>query len=485
MTSAISRDRAQERRWSADRPSRIEREQRVEGSGQSQALRRDTTPEAQAEGPVRRRPGAEVRRTAREQARNDPMALQLMQRADSALDARRRRGEVAPGEAERPSRLTALGPELPEAVREAGRELGNRAIEGVFDTLGSGARDLFGERAGELVDDLRERAGEALDRAIDRAPEALANLAFDRLEGVLEDALGERAGGAAASALDAWARGEDPIRAAAGALLDPALGDLREEIDRILGPELGGVANAAIGAAAQSAVTGGLGSLSAGAALSAAGPAAAAALIGPPSISGIEAIINNEKLDTREQVALAFSTFGASFLYNPARRLFGSKKSPEQRERDQVRDALRQTGLGPNLEFNGVQGNIRFDYGTGQLANIDQSDPLAREAVSLTMGLAQVVTNGKERLAEDMNAIFANAVLGQGLRHEVPRTETREDLVENTRRLMEAVGLSPRDAARRMATLWTEGRVTTDELRVTLRALGEIEGRRPDVRRRR
>lgn len=60
------------------------------------------------------------------------------------------------------------------------------------------------------------------------------------------------------------------------------------------------------------------------------------------SLKGVNDIAKGKDLDLGSQAALALPTFGASFLYNPAKDLFGGHKSKSQEGRDSVRDSLRE-----------------------------------------------------------------------------------------------------------------------------------------------
>lgn len=407
-----------------------------------------------------------------------------------------------------------------ESFETKAKDEASQVIDKAFDGIRDTATGLFGDKAGGLVDKLETKAQEEVADLIDGAGDRLIDAALDPVRDGIRGALGDTAGGIANDTLDAIVdgrdpidaltnsatnaalqgafgpevagvagdilQGQDPLTAIGSAALDPVLDSVRGELNELFGNELGGIAGNAVDAAATSlvsgaasALTGGSASaaslLGAGGAATLAGPLAAAAIIGPPTISGVQNLLAGNDLSTSEQAALALPTFGASFLVNPIKKLFGgSKKSKEQLERDAVRDSLRKTGLGDKLEFPGVQGTIRFDFGKGQIANIDQGSKLARETVALTNALAQVVTGGKERLAEDFNAIFANAVLGQGLKAEVAPTQNYEDVLRNTRSLMKTIGITPRQAAGELTKLYQGGKVTAEEFKVGIQKLATL-----------
>ena len=107
-----------------------------------------------------------------------------------------------------------------------------------------------------------------------------------------------------------------------------------------------------------------------GAALTGAG-IGAGALTGYLQGQGVMDAVQGKRMGTANQAALALPTFGASFLYNPARKLFGSKKHGDQKQRDSVRSQLRNAGFFDkdekgNQTWNVTMGGNTFEWGDGR-----------------------------------------------------------------------------------------------------------------------
>lgn len=75
----------------------------------------------------------------------------------------------------------------------------------------------------------------------------------------------------------------------------------------------------------------------------------AGAVVGGLQGKGVYDAVQGKDLSLASQAALALPTFGASFLYNPIKKLFGSSKAPERQDRKQARGVVQGAGLmGPD-----------------------------------------------------------------------------------------------------------------------------------------
>ncbi len=123
---------------------------------------------------------------------------------------------------------------------------------------------------------------------------------------------------------------------------------------------LGGSSGTAIGGLAEGAEAASAGLFSLAGILQSAGPALAAAIIVPPTISGVESLYKGDKLSTKEQLALALPTFGTSFFANDLFGL-GGPKNADTLSRKAIESFLeQQTGknfiFGSSSRFNGGKG---------------------------------------------------------------------------------------------------------------------------------
>lgn len=99
------------------------------------------------------------------------------------------------------------------------------------------------------------------------------------------------------------------------------------------------LANGTVAPAAQG------GMLAAGSPLLMVAGLAAGAATGYQQATGAMDIARGRRTNPLQEAALALPTFGLSFLNNPARKLFGSKKHGDQKIRDDVRSDLRSRGF--------------------------------------------------------------------------------------------------------------------------------------------
>lgn len=120
--------------------------------------------------------------------------------------------------------------------------------------------------------------------------------------------------------------------------------------------------------------------------------------------------------------------------------LFGKrkKKSPEHMMRDQMRDALKQTGFIDKDSTIGLADGSRFAINMerkNKLENtdgtsrhgyqIDFSNPLAGPAVGMLQPLAQLITGGHEKLGPDLTSYLVNAAVSNASNLE----EVRENII--------------------------------------------------------
>jgi hypothetical protein len=155
----------------------------------------------------------------------------------------------------------------------------------------------------------------------------------------------------------------------------------------------------------------------------------AGAATGMAQLGGLNNVIKNESMSVPQQVALALPTFGASFLYNPARKLFGGKKHGDQVARDSVRSSAQEAGwFGNNFEVPlaesgitldmGKDGGFRYQNADGSerpVYNMDwDNDPLAGQGVGWLKPLGLVLGKGDVKAADDFTAQLYNELTKDG-----------------------------------------------------------------------
>lgn len=137
--------------------------------------------------------------------------------------------------------------------------------------------------------------------------------------------------------------------------------------------------------------------------------------------------------------------------------------NPEAMDRKRMRGALQDTGLGDSLSFTGVRGKTSL-FGKDNY-NVDFSNPLAGQAVSLTQGMADVFTGGNDKLGNDLAGIFSNAVL---------EADNFNEVLANTMSLMDQMGTNAQEQKDQLTSLFLEGKVSLDELNAGLAGLNII-----------
>lgn len=198
-----------------------------------------------------------------------------------------------------------------------------------------------------------------------------------------------------------------------------------------------------------------LGSTTLGAMLPAAGYAAGA-YVGGQQLSGVSDAIKGKDLNFQQQAALALPTFGASFLYNPVKKMFGSGKDKDQLARDSVRKSLLDKGFidqDYNLSLlNGTKFDIGKDGGDPQY-NVDFSRPNAAQAVAWANPLAALITGGDKKLTNDFAGYLANAAY----------SDDAKTLRDNIANLYQKYGVSPDQIDEFMDNLSAQGVISQQD----------------------
>lgn len=171
----------------------------------------------------------------------------------------------------------------------------------------------------------------------------------------------------------------------------------------VLAPTLDGIAGTGIGG-------------SAGVALPAAGILAGAAT-GALQGKGIYDAAKGKRMNFASQAALALPTFGASFLYNPARKMFGSRKGAEQTSRDQYRSQLKDSGfVDSNYDYTMSDGS-KFNFGLDGKKNnynVDFSRNGIGDVVAGANPLALLYTQNAGKQRSDLAGQLTNAAASSG-----------------------------------------------------------------------
>lgn len=136
---------------------------------------------------------------------------------------------------------------------------------------------------------------------------------------------------------------------------------------------------------------------SAGVALPAAG-IAAGAYTGYQQGKGIYDAMKGEDLDMQQQIALALPTFGASFLYNPVKKLFGGLH-PEQKDRNEYIKQMSEKGL------SGLD---------SKAYNVDFTKEGVGEAVGAANPLAAITTDSDKKRS-DAAGMMVNSMIEKGI----------------------------------------------------------------------
>lgn len=161
-----------------------------------------------------------------------------------------------------------------------------------------------------------------------------------------------------------------------------------------------------------------------GASLLPAAGIAAGALTGGLQGKGLYDVAKGDRMNIGSQAALALPTFGASFLYNPVKKMFGSKREGERNARKETRRSLQDLGFmnqDSRSRYNladGSQFDIRdFKKNTGRDAyNIEFRDGDVDQnlKVGAVNALAAAMTGNNSKLRADMAGELYNAYSSGG-----------------------------------------------------------------------
>lgn len=166
-----------------------------------------------------------------------------------------------------------------------------------------------------------------------------------------------------------------------------------------------------------------------------------------------------DDLNPGSRAQLAITTGGFSEVAALFGLSFGGS-NPDKLARRAARGQLQQTGLGENLEFQGVGGPISLfnqDY------NVNGA--LAQQAVGVVNPLAQIFSKGDDKLGADLAGIFANAT-AEG--------RNFNEVLINASSLMEQMGLDAEDAKNQVTQLFLQGKITLEEFKADLHNLNII-----------
>lgn len=181
------------------------------------------------------------------------------------------------------------------------------------------------------------------------------------------------------------------------------------------------------------------------------------------SVTGIADLLQGRELNFGQEAALALPTFGASFLIDPVRDAFGSGKNDDQRARDQIRNWLGgREGVGEGRTFTSLDGSRQLRFENPPLD--PKTDALSAEALSLVNPIAFALGGGHERTVQAMGNILAGSVR-EG-------ASSQEQLVDNIRGMMNAIGITPAQVYERLQQL----NVDENTLNVLMNSLSRVSG---------
>lgn len=234
---------------------------------------------------------------------------------------------------------------------------------------------------------------------------------------------------------------------------------------------LGGASGAASAPIYGPSLIGAPGTTGALGAMSAAAPAAAAVaapIVAHGTITGVGNIAQGEDLSLHQQAALALPTFGASFLYNPVKNLFGSGKGEKEVKRDKLKEYLQQQGFvtpewGVNLA-DGSQWELRDDT---QYFEPDFNNPLMSQTVGDLNPLAYILSGGDRELATAYAGWMANAAASNaGADAGMARN--------NVLQMYHDAGLTPEAATQILTEMKDTGKITPDEYIAYINGINKI-----------
>lgn len=150
---------------------------------------------------------------------------------------------------------------------------------------------------------------------------------------------------------------------------------------------------------------------------------------------------------------LAVTTGGFSELANLFGIDFGgmSKNAQEQATRREFRTNLQDTGLGQNLEYRGVRGNVSLfdsDY------SLQNRTSFTDQAIGFANPLAELFAGGDDKMRSDFAGIFADSL---------DDVSSYNELILQTQALMEGLGVNTEDVKTQLTQLFLDGKISLDE----------------------
>lgn len=164
-------------------------------------------------------------------------------------------------------------------------------------------------------------------------------------------------------------------------------------------------------------------------------------------------------------VPIGLGAIGAYFLADKLGAIegnFGGTTNAETQARRDFRTSLQSTGLGQNLEFQGVKGITSLfssDYSLGQ------KNQFTGDAVGLANPLAQVLAGGDDKLASDIAGIFADAT---------DEADSFNEVLVNTLSLMDKMGTNAQEQKDQLTALFLDGKVSLDEFTTGIASLNVL-----------
>lgn len=212
--------------------------------------------------------------------------------------------------------------------------------------------------------------------------------------------------------------------------------------------------------------------------LGAMGPAlgvAAGAGVGALQGQGLYNAVRGRDMNFGQEAALALPTMGASFLVDPARKLFGSKREGERLARRAGRERFQDVGLmntDSKSRYNLADGS-QYDISTdprGRAYEVDLdslNDPINAERVGYTNALANALIGGKNpkdnRLRVQMGGELFNSY------------NSNNQFDANIRSAYDRVG--GRNAVyEQVAERWKKGQLSADERDANFAAIDKLYG---------
>ena len=323
-------------------------------------------------------------------------------------------------------------------------EAADRAAQLITDRTVTPVIDEFREKQIDAAKELADKQKEAFQESVDFFTDIFQN-AIDGTTFNLEDTLKRIAVGFAAEMAASLTGGFSIEGGAAGIgqqLASSIVGNLglggggAPGTPQVLnGIPVTGGAGAGIFGGLGTAALGGLAGLAAGSV-----------------IQGGFNVANGGSFGSLNSALLAPVTGGLSFAIDPIADSFGSGKSEEQKLRDALRDALRETGLGQGLEFQGVGGTLQFNKNVDPVLGND----LASQISPATNLLSALMGGG-----DDFGAILANAAAGFS---EVgAEAENFNEVLVNTQSLMDSLGVDIDQTKAFIVNSFLDGKVVLSE----------------------